>query len=645
MPIDILARGANTAHRQNLASKAPRKGASLIGMDSGGTVRDRINWVTPESFGAIGDGSVANASIDTSALQQAVNSGKPVLLRPGAIYQINAEIRPPDGTDLVISGHRNTGDKQSVLNAAPGFKGWMLRPKASYDIRDVKLNGNNLDGCYLIGSPDAASAGIARIERVYVANADIGIFFDTAWNHPWGLYYNQIVGVGFRTGGINLGGTSGAGSSGESAWTMDNININGSPSGNGIVASDVVITPGTPDSTHDTIAWNNDAPPRYGWCVMRSADGRTGWHVPPNWVSGGLSANTFSASKTAGENWQYAVVRMTRGVSIRRGKAIWAGVVQSEYFGIGLYFQDIVSADVRQYYAETRDRFPPLPQFCGIFAANSNVSIGGGWVEQLGYGLIAASNGRINLTGPFRTNNCRWGKAAIGGATTQAMRLFGDLMATGTTPNTIVPLTGSAYDYTSAGVEHDTDNAAMTSYVDGAGGSGYSVRRRGVTKGRFYANTSGYSQLEAEYIKIAQPGKSALVPIVNKNYTTAITPGASTPFMTLSGLPTNSAAAASLFIQIVGRDASSVVRQSQACRLDISLIETAGTGVVASVVSSSPVAAIQLGTMGGPVFATSATNGTVMLTCTVNSSMPSLSLYAVPIVGTAEAQTINMVQS
>ncbi|MEE4452041.1 hypothetical protein [Novosphingobium resinovorum] len=645
MPTDILARGATAAHRRNLASSAPAKGASLVGMDGGGTVRDRINWITPEAFGAIGDGNTANAAIDTAALQQAVNTGRPVLLRPGATYRINAEITPPDDVDLMIHGHRNTGDKQSVLSAVSGFQGWMLRPKASYDIRDIKITGNSTDGCYLIGSPDASSAGLARIERVYIANADIGIFFDTAWNHPWGLYYNQIVGISFRTGAINLGGTSGDGRSGESAWTMDNINVNGSPAGKGIAAANVVVTASSPDTTHDAITWNNDTPPRYGWCVMRSADGATGWHVPPNWTSSGLAAGTFSASKTAGETWQYAVVRMTRGVSLRRGKAIWAGVIQSEYFGVGLYLHDIVAADVRQYYAETRDRVPPLPQFCGVLASNSNVAIGGGWVEQFAYGLIAASNGRVNLTGPLRTNNCKWGRAAIGGSTMQAMRLFGDLIATGTTPGTIVPLTGSAYDYTSAGVEHDTSNASMTSYVDGAAGSGFSVRRRGTTRGRFYANASGYAQVESEYLKLVQPSKTALVPIANKSYATTLAPGVTTPFMTVSGLPSNAAAAASLFVQVIGRDASSVVRQSLACRLDIALIETGGGGVTAALAASTPATVLQAGTMGTPTFSASVASGTVTVSCNLASSLTSLALYAVPVAGTAEAQTLAIVQS
>ncbi|MGF7153945.1 hypothetical protein [Novosphingobium gossypii] len=643
MSSDFIARGLATAQRRDLASTGAGMGAALIGLEGGGTVRDHIQWVTPEAFGAIGNGSAANAARDTAALQQAVASGRPVKLRPGANYQINAEITPPNGVDLTIAGHRNSGDKQTVLTAVAGFKGWMLRPRGAYDIRDVKLNGNGAEGCYLIGSPDNLSVGIARIERVYLANADIGIFFDADWEHPWGLYYNQIVGTSFRTGGINLGGVAGTASSGESAWTMDNININGSPTGIGISASEVAVATNTPDATHDTITWNNASSPLYGWCVMRSLDGSTGWHVPPNWSSTGLNAATFTAQKAAGETWQYAVVRMTRGVSIRRAKAIWAGVIQAEYFGIGVYFSDVPAVDIRQIYAETRDRTPPLPQLCGIAAFNSHVSVGGGWVEQYGYALLSLNNSRMNVTGPLRANNCRWGKGALGGSTAQSLRHFGDLNATGTTLNRIAQLTGSAYEYIAAGAEQDA-NGGMTIYADGVAGSSLSVRRRGVDKGRLYVNAASEGQLDCERLKQTQPSKTALVPLANRTQGTALTPGTATGFLTISGLPINSAAAMSFLVQIVGRDPTSTVRQSSTCRVDVVLTDSGSSGVTAALSASPAAGAVQSGTLGDPAFTVAVAGGIATLSCNVASSMASLALYATPIAGATEAQSLTITQ-
>ena len=240
-----------------------------------GQVKDRIDWVTPETFGALGNGDPANTNVDTAAWQAAIATGRPVMPTTGKNYQINAELMPPVGRDLIILGTRNTGTAGATLTAVSGFTGYMLRPRAGYDIRDVKLSGNNEDGCYLIGSPDDSAAGLARLERMYFSNADFGVNFGDLWEHPWGLYYNQLVGVDFRTGGINLGGLSAAASSGESAWSMDNINMIGRVTGNGIAAPGQAVAQNTPNATSDTITGQFRHPVL--WLVRHAVRQRNNW--------------------------------------------------------------------------------------------------------------------------------------------------------------------------------------------------------------------------------------------------------------------------------------------------------------------------------------------------------------------------------
>lgn len=602
-------------------------------------------YATPEQFGAIGNGLQENATADTAGLQSAVNTGLPVRLSPNKNYIINAEITPPVSKALVVWGFRNTGVGESRLTAAAGFTGYMLRPKVDYDIRDVKLVGNTLDGCYLLGSPDNSSGGLVRVERVYISNADIGIYFGGAWEHPWGLYYNQIAGFGFNTGGICLGGTSGTASSGESAWTMDNININGSTAGSGIPATGVSVGINNPDATHDLITWDNTVPPLYGWCVMRSADGTTGWHVPPNWTSSGLNAGTFSAQKASGETWTYQVVRMTHGVHLRRSKAVFSSVMQSEYFGIGIYVESVNAINIGQVYYENRDRAIPLSMFAGLYADKSQITLGGGWVEQCGYGIISAFNAEVTVNGPMRVSNCKWGKAGVGGATTQSLRHPAGILATGITPNTIVSLSGSVFDYIRYGVEEDTVAGSMTLYVDGATASGVEARYRGATKSRIYINASGEGEVACDRLKLVQPNKIGVPPIANLVNRTTITSGTATPFMTISGIPTNTAAAVSFLISIRGSDGSSVTRQNLVCRLDVSLLEVAGTGVTTAVIASAEAKAVQLGTMGTPAFTASVSSGVVTISCNITvTGTTSLFLYAVPVAGLQSAHSLVITQ-
>lgn len=61
---------ANMATTDALASTAPGKGASLSGLEQGGTVQDGIRYLTPEMFGAVGDG----ATDDTDAFNDAMTA-------------------------------------------------------------------------------------------------------------------------------------------------------------------------------------------------------------------------------------------------------------------------------------------------------------------------------------------------------------------------------------------------------------------------------------------------------------------------------------------------------------------------------------------------------------------------------------------
>lgn len=69
-PVPIFSYTATADLAVKLASHEPELGAALVGLTQGGVVRDAIKWITPEMFGAVGDG-VAD---DSDALQNAMNA-------------------------------------------------------------------------------------------------------------------------------------------------------------------------------------------------------------------------------------------------------------------------------------------------------------------------------------------------------------------------------------------------------------------------------------------------------------------------------------------------------------------------------------------------------------------------------------------
>lgn len=597
------------------------------------------NSVTPEMFGAIGNGDVANAEVDTVGLEKAVATGRFVRLTAGKNYRQKREITPNDGAPLVIFGSRPaTGETGAMITATPDFTGYMLKPKAAYDIRDIRIVGSGLDGCFTLGNDIESSAGLARVERYYFSSVDIGINFGDKWEHPWGLYYNQIVGLGCNTGGVNLGGNIGglAASSGESAWTMDNILlIASSAAGNngsgGIEAPSVVITPNV-TSTTDKIIWDNSTIPYYGWCVMRSANGTTNWHVPPNWTSDLFKLSEFTATKTAGENWNYKVIRMTKGLNIRRAKAVNIGVAQCEYFGIGTQLTDVPCATISESYSESRERTIPLSNFCSIRLNSSALTLNGGWCEKSSYGISVWANSVLSLSGTFRASACVLAKAQLGGATQQQMYI-NKLNAVNGTPDIIVG-DGSIYDY--AVKEDKYYDDGIHTHVDGANSSGFHIARRGVTKGKLAVETSGLSVVVADIARVNVINKTLTPSFANESTTSPLTAGSATKFLTLANITANSGGVAKFDVLLIVRDGSSVARQVLAGTLKVQYLR-ASTGDVVSSITQETTILNQQGTLNSVVYSTTNTNTSVDIYANVNttlsSSICSIQLVPLSIIG------------
>lgn len=359
--------------------------------------------VTPEQFGAVGDGR----HDDTQAWQAAAHTGLTIVPKPGARYLISASIAPPPKTPLIIHGGTIKGLGASVLKAAPDFTGYLLKPSETYEIRGLRIIGNGRDGCHLIGTDEKGSGGLVIIEDVDFRSADTFINFGPGWEHPLGLYYARIYGQHFRTAGIVLGGSKGGARSGESAWTLDTVIMtNASKDGAGsLPANGLSVSSGI---AADILTWDNAPSPMFGWIVMRSQDGKTGWHVPPNWTEAFCQAGRYEAEKSAGETWQYVVLRQTVGICLRRGKAVAATSVQAEYCGIGVWLDNVLGFNFQAIYSETRDRDAPYPNLSSVAVTGGSYgTIGTNWAEQYGYALVASPGTQVK-TEMFRGRNLKW---------------------------------------------------------------------------------------------------------------------------------------------------------------------------------------------------------------------------------------------
>jgi hypothetical protein len=600
-------------------------------------------WVSFDDFGGIGDGTLhllserygslaaaqvaypfatsLSQSLDWAAMQAAVNTGKRVRIFGSipqrALHFGSDTLSTPNGTVMWIQGDGGVYVRIVRTKDVPGY---LLKPGGSYNIEGVTLYGSdddsyNTDGVYLLGNNDVGSSGGGtRLHDVAFYFCDIGINFGGNYQHPVGLNYSKVYGQFFRTCGMSIGGRNTdvySGFNGESAFSFGGsvVLTNANTSGIEYASS---VSSDTPSATQDTITWTGTVP-RFGFCVLRSADGATDWHVPPNWSRLGYEDLSFVASKTGGETWNYKVVRMTVGVHVHRAKGIAADSLQAENFGVGFYPDGISDFHIGAFYYENSNNSNgvasavPRPNFAGIWGRSAGRgTIGAMWCEYAGYGVFAADNSRL-IVDNIDASDCFWAALGESGATDQFLA-YRNANLVGTTPAIYrAPVNGSR-DRQYAGLEYA--NASLLHKLSHDTEAAYELWRGGTRRGRFYC-TSGGSFLEAdaatigdgtaETLAVQAAAKAGTIPTLQNTTLTrvALTNSVAGEVVSFT-VPENNGGTLTFDWSAVVYTTSSVARQAASGRLTVSYVTVPGGATHAAAVADSIAKALSVGTLSDP---------------------------------------------
>ena len=125
--------------------------ALTINIPSGGD--GSTYYVTPEQFGAVGDGTTD----DTEAFRQAIETEKPIVCKPYATYLFRNDIILPNLTNINISGNnctlKNFALKINVNNDETSWNSGESYPQPESTIKNVLFDNIEMDYCIKTGIP------------------------------------------------------------------------------------------------------------------------------------------------------------------------------------------------------------------------------------------------------------------------------------------------------------------------------------------------------------------------------------------------------------------------------------------------------------------------------------------------------------
>lgn len=572
---------------------------------------------TPEANG-YKDGQ--DISLNTAAMLRAVNTGLRVIL-DAKVYTFNENITPTNAQAPLLIKGQGTAPGNSTTIQIVHQNGIALQPKGQYEIEGVIIHAPSKS--IGIGSRGSEySAPRSFIKNSYIAGGVAerigdGIWFDEKFEHPLGLTIDQVYIQNFLNSGCTIGGAAdgGPGSSiadGESAIHIGRLIIVGSAA----KPPEVPISVNSTNSTEDLITWTEPAErPRFGYILLRKRVipiAATEWEVSPTQTGPIKGTTQFRTKKNAGEAYEYMLRHFNVGLKLHRLKAVSANTLQSEYVGVGSWFENVIAVNINTHYTEQRgDRMTGT--LSSIYLKNSFANVGTMWTEGTSYAVICEDS-----VFSYQVITCaKQTVAAIGLIeTTRASRVAG-----GTTYFSNVPgsrtisasLTGKSSEYN---CDHlISDSTGQRRKIDGAAENGIEIFYRGQLRGHFKTGgANGHTTLVTQKALISAPDKNLQPPIVNSTNDNWSTLSGSPAVICRFTVPMGGVAGVSLLIHLrVSKTSPNLLSASFVTRAEVSAISgSTSKAEITSTTTSAGDAAIS-----PPTFTTAMSGSTVSISCGV----------------------------
>jgi hypothetical protein len=494
-----------------------------------------------------------------------------------------------------------------------------------YDIQDLTIIGSGLDGCYGIGNlPGSTGGGMLRLKRLKLYRHDIAIHFDQNYENNVGLDYDNIYIQVFNTCGMNLGSTTGN-SGGQSDYCFNNIvTTNAGANGIAYISS---VTPNSPDATHDTITWSGVVP-LFGFVVMRSANGTSGWEVPPNWyLPNYQSPLRFAAAKTFGERWYYAVVRNTIGINLFKGNHVSMCGIQTEETGIGVFASHINSINIQNHYSERRDTVPPRSAFCSVlFDVCTGASLYGAYSDGYGY-VVGVMGNTTAVVENIWAAGTKWSVIGTYGATLQ-VPFYRNISLGGSSCPYCVSMDGSA-NFTSSGEE--VSAGKIRKLLNHVTRSEFALQYRGKDESVWYYDAiDGAVLAPINKLQVVPNSKTVLGLLTNTTQFTGLMNNTPSEFLTLT-LPSVNMNGGVIIGYSIGTVDTESIMQNITGQLFIA-IAGAGGGTVRVTLNKVDAIARQNGAVLDVVFSTSVNGSVVTISACVNNSGGASSTIAIVVI-------------